>query len=107
MSRRKPAIAFHPSVFIKDELEARGWTLDMLAMRMGPEFGIHRLALDFYLELGPSEPTIRIGKESAEAFGRAFGVSPQFFLNLERAWLDWLPANSNHIEGDRPGGDWR
>ena len=84
---RKSAEVFHPSVYIKDELEARGWTLDMLAMRMGPEFGINRLSLDFYFEFGPTEPNMRIGEVSAKALGRAFGVSPQFFLNMEKEWL--------------------
>ncbi|MHC5536846.1 hypothetical protein ACYOEI_01070 [Singulisphaera rosea] len=89
---RSPAEVFHPSVFIKDELEARGWTLDMLAMRMGPEFGINRLSLDLYIEVGPTEPGMRIGDLSAEALGRAFDVSPEFFLNLEAAWLKGTKA---------------
>jgi len=76
----------HPSVFIKEEMAARGWTLDMLAMRMGPEFGVHRLALDCYFEIGPTAPNMMIGEESAKALGRAFGIEPQVFINLCEQW---------------------
>ena len=60
----------------------------MLAMRMGPEFGINRLSLDLYLQVGPTEPSMRIGNESAKALGRAFGVTPEFLLSIEKAWLE-------------------
>jgi len=81
----------HPSVFIAEELAARGWTLDMLAMRMGPEFGVNRLSLDLYFEVGPTDQNLRIGDISANALARALSVSPEYFLNLERAWLNGAP----------------
>jgi HTH-type transcriptional regulator/antitoxin HigA len=81
-------LAFHPSEFIQDELDARGWTLADLAARMGSEsYALNRLSLDMYFAVGPTEPNCRIGEETAERMGRAFDVSPQFFLNLEAAWL--------------------
>lgn len=84
---RTPAEAFHPSVFIAEELEARGWSLDDLALRMPGDFGINRCALDFYMTIGAETPGLRIG-ESASALAAAFGVSPELFANLERAWVD-------------------
>ena len=33
-TKRIPAEAFHPSVFIREEMAARGWTVDDLAIRM-------------------------------------------------------------------------
>jgi hypothetical protein len=58
----RPAEVFHPPVFIKEELAARGWTLDMLTFRMGPESGKNRLVFDLYLELGSTKSNMRIGE---------------------------------------------
>lgn len=87
MTERIPAEAFHPSEFIKDELEARGWSLADLVKRMPGDYGINYVALDFYLSVGPDEPGLRMGDNTgiAQAFG---DVDPQYFTNLERAWLD-------------------
>lgn len=78
----------HPSTFIQEELEARGWGLDTLALKMGGDFGINRLALDFYFTIGPEQPDCRIGNEMAAQLGQAFNVSPNLLLNLEKAWLN-------------------
>lgn len=80
----------HPSEFIAEELIARGWSADELAWRMsdgtGQDAGICRLALDMYDEVGPSEPKMHVGTVTAERLGKAFGVSGDFFLNLEDMW---------------------
>lgn len=88
LSERVPAKAWHPSVFIQEEMDARGWSRDDLAIRMGGDFGVARLALDFYFEAGPADPDLLIG-DGAE-FARAFGVSAEFFLNLEKIWRTWI-----------------
>ncbi len=82
---RISAEVFHPSEFIIDEMEARGWDLDELARRMGGDFAINRLSLDLYFIVGPKEPDLLIG--DGEDFALAFGVSAEFFRNLEAAWL--------------------
>lgn len=82
----------HPSEFITEELEARGWSRDDLCTAMcggthDPDnWGITRLALDMYLEIGWMEPDMRMG-DCATQMAHAFGVHPDFFVNLERAWL--------------------
>lgn len=81
------AEAFHPSIYIKDELEARGWSTDDLAKAMPGDYGINRMALDFYLEIGPDNPTMHLGSLAIEV-SRAFGVDDSLFPNLERSWLD-------------------
>jgi len=81
------AEVFHPSVFIIDEMNARNWTRDDLALRMGDDFGINRLALDFYLDIGPTEKNMRI---NPECFARAFGTSEKYWENHEKAWLEGL-----------------
>ena len=83
----EPDAVPHPSVFIQEEMDARGWSRDLVAMRMSPEFGLSRLTLDLYLDVGPRKTNMRIGEKTAKAFARAFDVSPDYFLNLEAAWL--------------------
>ncbi len=82
----------HPSVFIQDELDARGWSLDRLAIEMGDDAGVNRLALDLYMEVGRTDRNLRIGQFSSKQLGKAFGVSPEFFLNLEKQWLEGKAA---------------
>ncbi len=84
--QRIPAEAFHPSVFIKDELRARRWSKAKLAARMGGDTAINLLALDMYFIVGPGEPGCRLG-DMVFQLGAAFGVSPAYFRNLEKAWL--------------------
>lgn len=82
----------HPSEIMTEEMESRGWDRDRLAVEMvsgsDDSYGIVRLALDLYFEVGPTDPRVRIGARTAEQLGRAFGVSPEFFLNLERSYLE-------------------
>ena len=79
--------ADHPSTFIREEMEARGWDEDTLAIHMGGDFGINRLMIDVYFIVGPERTNCRIGEKMASQLGLAFDVSPQFLLNLEQAWL--------------------
>lgn len=73
----------HPSEFVLEELEARGWSLDRLAVEMGGNVPLNRLALDVWIAV--QEPNCRLG-DMADQFGVAFGVSPELFTNLESAW---------------------
>lgn len=101
------AEAFHPSELIRDELTARGWTLDDLALRMAEgdreEFGIDRLALDFYFDMGPDEPSLRLGDHQARMIAAVFGVDADFFINLERAWLAWVEKRAS-LNSHKRGG---
>lgn len=85
MTERIPAQIFHPWDFIAEELEAREWTVDDLALRMGGDFAVNRLSLDF---LEGREPGLHIGEESAEQLARAFGTSAQLWINLDKQWHD-------------------
>lgn len=84
-----PARVPHPSEYIQEEMDERGWDRDRLATAMmaadDDNWGIWRLAIDFYFEVGPTERNLRL---DPEAFARAFGVSPELFINLEAAWLN-------------------
>lgn len=94
MTERIPAEAFHPSVIIQDEMVARGWDRSMLALQMGGglecgphEFCRHKLRLDIYFEIGPVRKNCRLGDALARDLAAAFDVAPDYFINLEKAWL--------------------
>src|SRR4051812_4468060 len=74
MNTRTPAEVFPPGEFIRDELEARGWTQGDLAKIMGrPEPSINLIIND---KRG-------ITPETANELAAAFGTSAEFWLNLD------------------------
>jgi HTH-type transcriptional regulator / antitoxin HigA len=74
---RKFAEVFPPGEFIKDELEARGWTQLDLAEILG------RDAVQINLIVKGKQA---ITPETATQLGEAFGTGAQFWLNLESAY---------------------
>jgi HTH-type transcriptional regulator/antitoxin HigA len=74
MSIRKPAETFPPGDYIREELEARGWTQADLARIIG--------------RTQPAVNEMITGKrgitpQSALALAAAFGTSAEFWMNLE------------------------
>lgn len=69
--------ALHPGVFIQDEIEARGWSERDLAVKLGRTVSFVERIL-----LGKA----RITPSSAERFSDVFGVSTNFFLNLQYSY---------------------
>lgn len=82
MNKRKPAQVFPPGEFIKEEMEARGWTQDELAEIMN-----HPRLLVNKLLAGKKEIT----PETAHDLGEAFGTGPEIWMNLESAYRLSLP----------------
>jgi HTH-type transcriptional regulator/antitoxin HigA len=77
MSERIPAEVFPPGEFIKEELEARGWTQADLAEILGRP---PRLVSEI---IGGKRA---ISPETAKGLGDAFGTGAQFWMNLESAY---------------------
>jgi HTH-type transcriptional regulator / antitoxin HigA len=75
-----PAEAFPPGEYIKDELDARGWSQADLAEVMGKS---SKLVSDVIA--GKSSVT----PETARALGDAFGTSAQVWMNLDAAYRLW------------------
>lgn len=75
-----PAEAFPPGEYIKDELEARGWSQADLAEIIGKSA---KLVSD--IVAGKSSIT----PETARALGEAFGTSGQLWMNLDAAFRLW------------------
>lgn len=67
----------HPGEFIRDELDARGWSQRDLAYILGvPEQAVNLIA----------SGKRGISPEMAKALGKAFNVSAEYFANLQQAY---------------------
>lgn len=67
----------HPGTFIEEELEARGWTQADLAYVLGMDGGQVSKLINGKTSISP---------ELAISLADAFGVSPDFFMNLQKAY---------------------
>jgi len=67
----------HPGEFIRDEIEARGWAQRDLAYILGVKDQA----------INPIMAGKRgISPDMAQALSKAFGISPEYFLNLQKAY---------------------
>jgi plasmid maintenance system antidote protein VapI len=69
--------AFSPAAHLRDELKARGWSVDDAVC----EFGI--IKPDMKAILRGHE---RITQEWAKRIGEGLGTSAELWINLQRAW---------------------
>ncbi len=76
----------HPATFIEEEMKARNWTRDRMAATNADDPGMCRLKLDLYLDVGPTDARLRIGKTDSQ-ISAAFGLLDGFFQRMEDAWL--------------------
>lgn len=82
----------HVAAAVQEELDARGWTRDALALHMAAyDYGIHRLTLDMMFAL-TEEPNATIGPETDAALCHAFGISAGFFTRLEQGFKKQVEA---------------
>jgi HTH-type transcriptional regulator/antitoxin HigA len=73
----KPAEAFPPGDFIREELQARGWTQSDLARVLGrPLQAVNEII----------NGKKRITAETAKALGLALGTGPEVWLNLQNSY---------------------
>ncbi len=77
MVERVPAEVFPPGEFIKEELEARGWTQMDLAEILGRPFQLVNEILAGKRAISP---------ETAQGLGEAFGTGAQVWMNLESTY---------------------
>lgn len=87
-----PAQRFHVGEFVRDEMEARGWSQSELAERMGGNFDENYLVLDLMLL---EDPHMTLGQDTANQLAKAFeGTDPQTWLNLDASWRAWKTQQS-------------
>ncbi|MHB0917108.1 MAG: HigA family addiction module antitoxin [Thiobacillus sp.] len=77
MAERQVAEVFPPGEFIKEEIDARGWTQNDLAEIIGKS---QRLVSEVVLGKRAVTP------DTAQALADAFGTSAQFWMNMESAY---------------------
>lgn len=77
MIERTPAEVFSPGEFIKDEIEARGWSQIELAEVLGRP---GRLVSELIAGKRAITP------ETAKGLGEAFGTGAQFWMNMESSY---------------------
>lgn len=90
---RIPAEVFPPGEFIREEMDARGWSAEDLAERFGGDYAIDLLVVNLCLHV--HDTSLILGRNTAEKLGRAFGVSPEFFLNLDTMWRRYGPPSKH------------
>jgi HTH-type transcriptional regulator/antitoxin HigA len=95
MAERTPALAYPPGDFLKEELEARGWTQSTLAEVMGRP-------VQFISEVVSGKKIVT--PETACGLAEAFGTSAEFWLNMEVAYRLWLVRFSEANAG-KPRGE--
>ena len=80
-SPQKIAQAFPPGDFIREELEARGWSQRDLARIIGrPLQAVNEII----------NGRKRITPETSLELSAAFGTDPKFWLNLDASYRIWL-----------------
>jgi HTH-type transcriptional regulator/antitoxin HigA len=83
----RPAEAFPPGDFLREELEERGWTQADLAEVMGRP-------LVLVNEIITSKRSITA--ETAKGLAAALGTSPEMWMRLEAAWQLWKTGSADH-----------
>ncbi len=74
---RKPAEVCHPGEHLRDELEARGLSMNDFARKcVYPKWFIRKVV----------NGKENINNKIAETFGKALGTSAEYWTNLQRAW---------------------
>lgn len=82
-SSRAPAETFPPGEFIRDEMTARGWTVEHIHDRLGND-PIRCCAFDLVAYVDHRELTI--DENTAEDLAMLFGTNPDYWTSLDRAW---------------------
>lgn len=83
---RDVAEAFPPGEFIKEELEARGWTQDVLAEITG-------IAAPVISNIIKAKRAISV--DIASSLAAAFGTTAQFWMNLETSYQLWTETRAD------------
>lgn len=77
MASREPAESFHPGVFIKEEMDARGWDAKDLAVKTGLTVCVIERLIAGALDVTPVIATV---------LAYAFGTSSLLWTRLQEIW---------------------
>ncbi len=85
-TRPRTAQAFAPGEFIREELEARGWSQRDLAEILGRPLQVVNEIINGRKRITP---------ETSLELAAAFGTDPKLWLNLESSYRLWLAKGPN------------
>lgn len=93
IAERVPVEVFPPGESIEEEMTARGWTPEDIARRMGGarDYAVNLLTVQMLIAV--HDTNLILDEETARGLGVAFGVSPQYFLNLDATWRRYGPPS--------------
>ena len=85
-NNRLPAVCFPPGKHLKNELDARGVSVDAFAVEVD---------IDSKIIAAIISGEQHIDSSLADRLGSALGVSSAFWINLQNNYDEWLNAPSN------------
>lgn len=89
--KKRLAKCFHVAEFLQEEMDARGWSIEELARRMGGDKEqVKGWQLTVELTLYSRDPDVHLGYQTAKALARAFVTSAEFWDNIDSAWRGWI-----------------
>lgn len=86
MENRSIAEAFPPGEFVKEELEARGWTQEDLAEIIGRQTSVVNAIINAKRAVSP---------DLANDLGAAFGTGPEYWMNLETMYQLFIQSDAD------------
>lgn len=100
---RHPALSFPVGDYILEEMMARGWTTADVVKHMGVTDDDERVvwALTVDLLIHCSDQQIIVEQETADRLSKAFGTSPELWMNLNRAYQEWRAAKIAMLAPER------
>lgn len=94
MATHVPAEVFCLAESLSDEIIARGWTTEDVAVRMCTSRGPAMDLLIIDMLMCVQDDGLLIDEETFDGLARAFDVDPQFFRNLHAIWTQWPDRRS-------------
>lgn len=94
VSQRIPAEVFPVGDFLKEEMDARGWSQADLAKIIGrSDRDVHALV----------RGKLALRPETATLLGDAFGTAPEYWMNLDTAYRAWTTSRDTRNAVSRKG----
>lgn len=90
LAPRVPAECWPLGHFLREEMDERGWGINDVVARMGGDPQVSEMVLRMTLTI--EDPDLLLDDETASGLSRAFDVSNEYFINLDKAWRDWCKS---------------
>lgn len=96
MNTRPDDEAWPVGIFLRDEMDERGWTVCELVARMGGG-GLEKVA-EIDMLLFNATQGVTLDKGTAADLAKVFRTSPDYWLNLDQIWQDYVGKDRNKKE---------